>query len=34
MKMYESPIADVSLLLDAVKASNDLDRWESPIDPN
>ena len=32
--MYEAPICEVSVLMDSVMASNDYDRWESPIDPN
>lgn len=34
IKMYETPIADVTVLMDPVQASNKLDRWESPIDPD
>lgn len=32
--MYESPMAEVMTLTDSVAASNNLDRWETPIDPN
>ena len=31
--MYESPMAKVIALIDPVALSNDLDRWETPIDP-
>lgn len=31
--MYESPMAEVITLMDPVAASNNLDRWETPIDP-
>ena len=31
--MYESPMVDVVALSDSVTASNDLDRWETPVDP-
>ena len=34
IKVYEAPISDVSVLLDSVQASNQLDRWETPIDPD
>ena len=32
--MYESPMAEVTVLTDSVAASNNLDRWETPVDPN
>ena len=32
--MYETPIADVIAPIDPVAASNNLDRWESDIDPD
>ena len=32
--MYEAPISDVSVLMDPVQASNNLHRWETPIDPD
>lgn len=31
--MYESPVAEVITPMDPVAASNNLDRWETPIDP-
>ena len=32
--MYEKPISIVDIIPDAVAASNNLDRWETPIDPD
>ena len=31
--MYESPVVDVVVLADPAAASNNMDRWETPIDP-
>ena len=31
--MYEAPIVNVDVMADVTGASNDLDRWETPIDP-
>ena len=31
--MYEPPMVDVIELADSVAASNNMDRWETPIDP-
>lgn len=31
--MYESPMVDVVELYDSVASSNNLDRWETPVDP-
>lgn len=32
--MYESPVSEVITPIDLVAASNDLGRWETPIDPD
>ena len=32
--MYEKPISVVNMIPDAVSSSNNLDRWETPVDPN
>lgn len=31
--MYESPVVNVVVLADPEAASNELGRWETPIDP-
>ena len=30
---YQSPISEVEVMADIPNASNNLDRWEVPIDP-
>ena len=32
--MYESPMAEVIAPVDPVSSSNNLDSWETPIDPD
>lgn len=31
--MYDAPVAEMIMNVDAVASSNILDRWETPIDP-